>query len=76
MYNHVIHRMTEAEKKAFYDSEFKGAPLAALLAFRCTLPLATWLKSKGMEEKKEYTAVIRRLLIKAAKEEGFDPNGI
>ncbi len=68
--------MTEEEKLEFYKSEFKGAPLAAHLTFRCTALLARWLKTKGEEEARDYSSVIRRLVIKAAQEEGFDRNGI
>ena len=66
--------MTEEEKLEFYKSEYIGAPLTKMLSFRCTAILAAWLKSKGMEEGREYSSVIRRLVIKAASEEGFDKN--
>ncbi len=68
--------LTPEEKLEFYKSEFKGAPLAAHLTFRCTEPLARWLKTKGLEEARDYSSVIRRLVFKAAQEEGFDRNGI
>ena len=68
--------MTEEEKLEFYKNEYIGAPLSKMLSFRCTAILHAWLMSKGMEEKREYSAVIRRLVIKAAQEEGFDRNGI
>ncbi len=66
--------MTEDEKLEFYKNEYIGAPLTKMLSFRCTAILAAWLKSKGMEEGREYSSVIRRLVIKAASEEGFDKN--
>ena len=68
--------MTEEEKLEFYKSEYRGAPLSALLTFRCTEPLAVWLKTKGLEEARDYSSVIRRLVVKAASEEGFQRNGI
>ncbi len=68
--------MTEEEKLEFYKSEFKGAPLAAHLTFRCTEPLARWLKTKGLEEARDYSSVIRRLVIKAAQAEGFNRDAV
>ena len=68
--------MTEEEKLAFYQSEFHGAPLAAHLTFRCTAPLAEWLKTKGLEEARDYSSIVRRLVISAAEKEGFDRNAI
>ena len=68
--------MTEQEKIQYYASEMKGSPLIELIAFRCTNQMFTWLKMRGAIEGREYSAVIRRLLTKAMKEEGFDPNGI
>ena len=66
--------MTEDEKLEFYKSEYIGHPLSEMLSFRCTAILHAWLISKGLEEKREYSAVIRRLVIKAASEEGFNKN--
>tara|TARA_B100001250_G_scaffold187371_1_gene161005 strand:- start:10 stop:216 length:207 start_codon:yes stop_codon:yes gene_type:complete len=68
--------VTEEEKLEFYKSEFKGAPLAAHLTFRCTEPLARWLKTKGLEEARDYSSVIRRLVIKAAQAEGFNRDAV
>ena len=68
--------MTEEEKLAFYKSEFEGAALSAHLTFRCTAPLETWLKTKGLEEARDYSSVIRRLVIRAAQEEGFSRDEI
>ena len=62
--------MDEEAKKAYYAKEMRGAPLVSLLAFRCTYQLEVWLKSR------EYSAIIRRLLVDGAKKEGFDPDGI
>ena len=67
--------MTEEEKLEFYKQEYNGAPLAEMLSFRCTKLIATWLKTKGMEEGRDYSAVIRRLVTKAASEEGFSKDG-
>ncbi len=47
--------MTEEEIKeaqAFYDSEFRGAPLLDVITFRCTKTLGDWLRNKGLVEKK------------------------
>ena len=66
--------MTEEEKFEFYKNEYIGAPLSKMLSFRCTEILHAWLISKGLEEGREYSAVIRRLVIKAASEEGFNKN--
>ena len=68
--------MTEEEKLEFYKSEYRGAPLSAHLTFRCTAPLAEWLRTKGLEEARDYSSVIRRLVIKAAQAEGFDTNAV
>ena len=71
--------MTEEEIKeaqAFYDSEFRGAPLLDVITFRCTKTLGDWLRNKGLVEKKDHSAVIRRLLTKSAEKEGYNRNGI
>ena len=68
--------MTEEDKIEFYNSEFRGAPLSQHLTFRCTKRLETYLKNKSLEEKKEYSSIIRRLVIWAAEQEGFDKNAI
>ena len=68
--------MNEQERTQYYASEMKGAPLIELIAFRCTNQMMVWLKTKGLIEGRDYSAVIRRLLTKAMIEEGFDPNGI
>tara|TARA_Y100001938_G_C7847075_1_gene308949 strand:+ start:343 stop:549 length:207 start_codon:yes stop_codon:yes gene_type:complete len=66
--------MTEEEKLAFYQSEINGSPLVNFIGFRCTNKLATWLKTQGMIEARDYSAIIRRLIISAAEREGFDRN--
>ena len=71
--------MTEEEikeAKAFYDSEYRGAPLHDVITFRCTKTLGNWLRSKAMVEKKEVSAIIRRLLTISGEKEGYDRNGI
>jgi len=68
--------VTEAEKLEFYKSEYHGAPLSAHLTFRCTEPLAVWLKNKGLEEARDYSSIVRRLVISAAEKEGFSRDGI
>ena len=71
--------MTEEEikeAKEFYDSEFRGAPLHDVITFGCTKTLGNWLRTKGMIEKKEVSAVIRRLLTKSGEKEGYNRNGI
>ena len=66
--------MPDEENLAFYKSEMNGRPLVNFIGFRCTNKLATWLKTKGLEEARDYSSVIRRLLISAAEKEGFDRN--
>ena len=68
--------MTEEEKIEFYKSEFRGAPLTEMLTFRCTKILDKWIRTKGIEEAREYSSVIRRLVIKAAQAEGFNRDAV
>ena len=68
--------MTEEEKLEFYKSEYHGAPFAKFIGFRCTAPLQRFLDTKAMVEGRDISQIIRRLLTKAAEEEGFDRNGI
>ena len=68
--------MNEEARIAYYAKEMRGAPLVSLLAFRCTYQLEVWLKTRGAIEGREYSAIIRRLLVEGAKQEGFDPDGI
>tara|TARA_B100000242_G_scaffold248911_1_gene190072 strand:- start:344 stop:550 length:207 start_codon:yes stop_codon:yes gene_type:complete len=68
--------MSEEERLAFYQSEYRGHPFALFVGFRCTIPLNRWLESKAMVEQKDKSQIIRRLLIKAAEEEGFDRNAV
>ena len=63
--------LTEQEKLEFYQSEFQCAPLSAHLTFRCTEPLQRFLDTKAMIEGRDRSQIIRRLLTKAAEEEGF-----
>ena len=63
--------MTEEEKLEFYQSEYRGAPFVEFIGFRCTKPLQTWLEDRAMKEGRDRSAIIRRLLTKAAEEEGF-----
>ena len=66
--------LTEQEKLEFYKSEYHGAPLRESLTFRCTSSLMRFLRTKAMEEGRDYSAVVRRLVISAAEKEGFDRN--
>ena len=66
--------MTEEEKLEFYQSEYRGAPFVEFVGFRCTKTLQTWLEDRAMKEGRDRSAIIRRLLTKAAEEEGFDRN--
>ena len=68
--------MDEEARIAYYAKEMRGAALVSLLAFRCTYQLDVWLKTRGAIEGREYSAIIRRLLVEGAKQEGFDPDGI
>ena len=68
--------MTDKDPKLeFYFQEYNGAPLTEYIGFRCTKNLATWLRCQGMIEKKDHSAVIRRLITWAAEKEGFNKNG-
>ena len=62
------------KKLEFYRSEYKGAPFVEFVGFRCTKPLQVFLETKAMIEGRDRSAIIRRLLTKAAEEEGFDKN--
>ena len=68
--------MTEEEKLEFYQSEYRGAPFVEFVGFRCTKPLQQFLETKAMEEGRDRSAIIRRLLTKAAVEEGFNKHHI
>ena len=68
--------MTEEEKLEFYQSEYRGAPFADFVGFRCTRNLQIFLNTKAMVEGRDISQVIRRLLTKACEEEGYDRNGI
>ena len=68
--------MTEEQKLEFYQSEYRGAPFAKVISFRCTEPLQRFLDTKAMIEGRDISQIIRRLLTKAAEEEGFDRNAI
>ena len=68
--------MTEEEKLEFYKSEYRGAPFAKFMGFRCTEPLSRFLNNKAMIEGRDISQIIRRLLTRACEEEGFDRNAM
>ena len=68
--------MTEEEKLEFYKSEYRGAAFVTFIGFRCPKNLQVFLDSKAMAEGRDISQIIRRLLTKAAEEEGFDRNAI
>ncbi len=68
--------MDEKEKLKYYQTEYLGAPFVEFVAFRCPKNLQVFLDSKAMIEGRDISQVIRRLLTKAAEEEGFDRNAI
>ena len=68
--------MTEEEKLEFYKSEYQGAAFAEFVGFRCTTLLLTWLEDQARIEARDRSEIIRRLLTKAAKEEGFNKHSI
>ena len=68
--------MNAEEKEEYYRSEYFGAPTNDHINFRCQKPLATWLRIKAMEENRDTSMIIRRLLHWAAEQEGFDRNAI
>ena len=63
--------MTDEEKLEFYKSEYQGAAFAEFVGFRCTTLLLTWLEDQARIEARDRSEIIRRLLTKAAEEEGF-----
>ena len=71
-----LNEMTEEEKLEFYKSEYRGAPFCDFIGFRATKPLARFLNIKAMEEGRDISQIIRRLLTRAAEEEGFDRNAV
>ena len=68
--------MDEDQKLEFYQSEYRGAPFVQFVGFRCTKPLQVFLETKAMIEGRDRSQIIRRLLTKAAEEEGFDRSGV
>ena len=68
--------MTEEEKLKFYQSEYHGAPFVEFVGFRCTKILQTWLENRAMIEGRDRSQIIRRLLTRAAEEEGFNRSSI
>ena len=74
--NKLNHMMTEEEKLEFYQSEYRGAPFVEFVGFRCTKPLQVFLETKAMIEGRDRSQIIRRLLTRAAEEEGVDRSGV
>ena len=68
--------MSEEEKLEFYKSEYGGAPFVQFVGFRCTKNLSVFLNTRAMMEGRDISQIIRRLLTKAAEEEGFDRNAV
>ena len=68
----TLNEMTPEEKETYYRNEYFGEPLVEYIGFRCTKRLATFLKTQGMIEAKDHSAVIRRMLMAQAKLEGFE----
>ncbi len=55
----------------YHRLEPLGAPLRITMTFMCQQELAVYLKTCGLVEGVSAGAVIRRLLHKAAKQEGY-----
>ncbi len=72
--NKLNKMMSEEERLAFYQSEYRGSPLVSFIGFRCTKNLSVFLNTKAMVEGRDISQIIRRLLIRACEEEGFDRN--
>ena len=68
--------MSEEQKLEFYQSEYRSAPLAHFVGFRCTKNLYRFLETKAMLEGRDISQIIRRLLTRASEEEGFDRNAV
>ena len=74
--NKLNEMMSEEEKLKYYQSENFGSPFVSFIGFRCTKNLSVYLNTKAMVEGRDISQVIRRLLTKAAEEEGFDRNAV
>ena len=68
--------MNEEQKQQFYKDEYNGAPLREHMTFRCTSPIMRFIRIKSMEEGRDASAIIRRLVTIAALLEGYNRDGI
>lgn len=59
----------------YYSRELIGAPLTDDMHFRCQRRLAVFIRTCALVEGTSPSAVIRRLLHKAAASDGYDPDG-
>ena len=64
--------MNEFEKRDYYRSEYMGAPHVDHINFRCPKRLAAWLRMTAMDEGRDTSMILRRLLTWAAIKEGFN----
>jgi predicted DNA binding CopG/RHH family protein len=66
--------VNEEQKQQFYRDEYHGAPLREHMTFRCTSPLMRFIRTRAMEEGRDYSQVLRRLVTIAAELEGYNKN--
>ena len=67
---------TDEEKQEFHKAEYHGTPLCEHMTFRCTSTLMRFIRTKGMEEGRDYSAVIRRYVTIGAALEGYNKDAI
>jgi hypothetical protein len=65
-----VPELPTAEKLEFYHRD-RLRHQTDFLGFRCPKPLAVGLRSRALAEQVDVSALIRRLLTKAAHEEGI-----
>ncbi len=62
-------------KDEFQRLEYVGAPLVSHHNFMCTKRLSTWLRITALQEGKDVSHIIRRMLTQQAILEGYDISG-
>ncbi|MGYP001252057077 len=62
-------------KDEFQRLEYVGAPLVSHHNFMCTKRLSTWLRITALQEGKDVSHIIRRMLTQQAILEGYDVSG-
>lgn len=62
-------------KEEFQRLEYLGAPLNSHHNFMCTKRLSVWMKLQALQEGKDVSHIIRRMLTQQAILEGYDVSG-